>query len=330
MATIHGEDEKARCRTAEEEDVKKGLMQEEGSLLSSEMPPLVQHQNFWVSPKLFKSMQLVQEEFVPRADDIILATYPKCGTTWLKALAFAITNRSRHMLAHHPLLTRHPQDTVPFLELPNRRIQPLAELEAISSLRLLATHLPFPLLPASVTAVGSRVVYMCRDPKDVFVSKWHFENRMSEKLFIELGLSFHLFCEGISVCGPIWNHYLEYWNESKARPDKVLFLKYEEMMSDPVKQVKRLAEFLGAPFTDTEERSGVVDEVVKLCSFEHLTSLKVNSTGVADLIGGFPMENSTYFRRGKVGDWENHLSAEMAQQLDSIVEEKLKGCGLTF
>jgi hypothetical protein len=31
-----------------------------------------------------------------------------------------------------------------------------------------------------------------------------------------------------------------------------------------------------------------------------------------------------------VGDWENHLSAEMAQQLDSIVEEKLKGCGLTF
>ncbi|RLN28465.1 hypothetical protein C2845_PM05G23730 [Panicum miliaceum] len=162
------------------------------------MPPLVQHQNFWVSPELFESMQLVKDEFVPWDDDIILATFPKCGTTWLKALAFAITNRSHHTLAHHPLLTLHPQDTVPFLELPNRRIQPLAELEAIPSPRLLATHLPFSLLPASVTAVGSRFVYVYRDPKDVFVSKWHFENRMSEKLFIELGLSFHLFCEGFT------------------------------------------------------------------------------------------------------------------------------------
>lgn len=80
----------------------------------------------------------------------------------------------------------------------------------------------------------------------------------------------------------------------------MLFLKYE--VSDPVEQVKRLAEFLGAPFNDAEERSGVVDQVVRLCSFEHLTSLEVNFTGVADRIGGFPMENSTYFRRGKAGD----------------------------
>ncbi|XP_004962267.1 cytosolic sulfotransferase 18 [Setaria italica] len=327
MSTIH-HDRKASCRP-EKEEVKEVPIQEEGGLFSS--IPMVQHQNFWLSPKLLESIELVQEQFVPRADDIILATFPKCGTTWLKALTFAITNRSRHALAHdHPLLTRHPQDAVPFLELPDRQIHPVADLEAIPSPRLLATHIPFSLLPASVTAAGSRVVYMCREPKDVFVSKWHFENRVSEKLFVDLGLAFHLFCEGVSVLGPVWNHYLEYWNESKARPDKVLFLKYEEMMADPVKEVKRLAEFIGAPFTDAEERSGVVDEVVRLCSFEHLTSLEVNSTGVADRIGGFPMENSTYFRRGKVGDWPNHLSAEMAQQLDSVVQEKLKGTGLTF
>ncbi|CAN6351198.1 unnamed protein product [Urochloa humidicola] len=314
MAAIHGD---GPASSKPEEEVKFSSI------------PLVQHQNFWLRPELLKSIQLVQEQFVPRADDIILATFPKCGTTWLKALAFAIANRSRHALAHHPLLTRHPQDAVPFLELPNQQIHPVTDLESIPSPRLLATHIPLSLLPA-LTAAGSRIVYMCRDPKDVFVSKWHFENRVSEKLFVELGLSFHLFCEGVSVFGPIWNHYLEYWNESKARKDKVLFLKYEEVMADPVKEVKRLAEFLGAPFTDTEERSGVVDEVVRLCSFDHLTSLDVNSTGVADRIGGFPMENSTYFRRGKVGDWMNHLSAEMAQQLDCIVQQELKGSGLTF
>ncbi|GJN14377.1 hypothetical protein PR202_gb01199 [Eleusine coracana subsp. coracana] len=76
---------------------------------------------------------------------------------------------------------------------------------------------------------------------------------------------------------------------------------YENMMSDPVK-VKKLVNFLGVPFTNTE-RSGVVKEVVKLCSFKNLSSLEVNSTGIADRIGGFPMENSAYFRRGKVDDW---------------------------
>ncbi|XP_062230329.1 cytosolic sulfotransferase 8-like [Phragmites australis] len=323
----------SKPKEEEEEEEEASSMQgrftlEEGSLVPS--IPLVLQQNFWFDPELLKSVQLVRARFVPRPDDTILATFPKCGTTWLKALAFAITSRSRHTFARHPLLTRHPPDVVPFLELPNWQIRPAAELEAIPSPRLLATHMPLSLLPESVTTVGCRLVYVCREPKDAFVSKWHFENKVSKQLFVELGQSFHLFCEGVSFAGPIWDHYLEYWNESKARPGKVLFLKYEEMTANPVKEVKRLADFLGHPFTDEEEGSGVVDQVVRLCSFENLTSLEVNSTGVADRIGGFPMENSTYFRRGNVGDWVNYLSREMAQQLDGIVEEKLKGSGLTL
>jgi hypothetical protein len=42
------------------------------------------------------------------------------------------------------------------------------------------------------------------------------------------------------------------------------------------------------------------------------------------------VENSVFFRKGKVGDWANHMSEEMGQKLDSIIEEKLKGSGLTF
>jgi estrone sulfotransferase len=45
-------------------------------------------------------------------------------------------------------------------------------------------------------------------------------NRVYDRLSVELSLFFHLFCQGVTVCGLVWNHYLEYWNESKARPDK--------------------------------------------------------------------------------------------------------------
>ena len=45
--------------------------------------------------------------------------------------------------------------------------------------------------------------------------------------------------------------------ESMVRPQKVLFLKYEEIVSDPVKVVKSLAGFFYVPFIEEEERGGV-------------------------------------------------------------------------
>jgi estrone sulfotransferase len=40
------------------------------------------------------------------------------------------------------------------------------------------------------------------------------------------------------------------------------------------------------------------------------------------------IENSAYFRKGKVGDWQNHMSEEMGRKLDCIVKVKLEGSGL--
>ncbi|KAI4982920.1 hypothetical protein ZWY2020_023412 [Hordeum vulgare] len=76
-----------------------------------------------------------------RADDIILATQPKCGTTWIKALAFTITNRSRYGFDDHPLLTRHPQHVVPFIEIVGGVGANRPDIHALPSQRLLATHI---------------------------------------------------------------------------------------------------------------------------------------------------------------------------------------------
>ncbi|KAM1249409.1 hypothetical protein COP2_032986 [Malus domestica] len=61
-------------------------------------------------------------------------------------------------------------------------------------------------------------------------------------------------------------------------PEKVLFFKYETMKQEPVLYVKRLAEFVGQPFSAEEESEGVVDQIIKLCSFQHLSSLEIKKT----------------------------------------------------
>ncbi|KAE8672324.1 epidermis-specific secreted glycoprotein EP1-like [Hibiscus syriacus] len=146
---------------------------------------LVQYQGFWLTPTMgLKTLMWIQYHFKPRPSDIFLATSPKTGTTWLKALIFATVNRSRYGSSDHPLLNTGPHDCFPFLDTyVDGNDRSLHELDAFPSPRLLATHLPFGLLPNSMTDDRScRLVYIYRDPKDVLVSKWLFMNKLTPKL----------------------------------------------------------------------------------------------------------------------------------------------------
>jgi hypothetical protein len=99
------------------------------------------------------------------------------------------------------------------------------------------------------------------------------------------------------VFEPIWEHCLGYWDLSVREPNNVLFLNYDEIMAQPARHVRMLAEFLGVPFTIEEESGEVVEEVVRLCS--NLKNMSVNSDGVVvDQIGAIPTKISMFFRRG--------------------------------
>ena len=110
----------------------------------------------------------------------------------------------------------------------------------------------------------------------------------------------------------------------------MLFLKYEEIKLDPARVVRRLASFLGVPLTEQEESFGVADKVARMCSFETLTGLEVNQGGGVSHGNRVHFDNSVFYRKGEVGDWVNHMSREMGEKLDGIVQEKLQGSGLVF
>nr|XP_009801256.1 PREDICTED: cytosolic sulfotransferase 5-like [Nicotiana sylvestris] len=138
--------------------------------------------------------------------------------------------------------------------------------------------------------------------------------------------AFDMFCNGLTMAGPFWDHVLNYWEKSLEMPQKVLFLKYEDVKEKPFLHLRRLAEFLECPFSLEEEESGLVDEIIKLCSFENLSNLEVNKSGKT-LFGN---DNRVFFRKGEVGDWKNHLTTEMVERLNQITEDKFNGSGLTL
>nr|TKR99117.1 flavonol 3-sulfotransferase-like [Populus alba] len=150
----------------------------------------------------------VQEHFNPQSTDIFVASCPNTGTTWLKALTFAILTRSRLSgSTTGSLLTKMPHDCVPFLEYdlaPDPSNRDLA-------IPLVSTHVPYSCLPQSIISSSCKIIYICRDAKDVFVSLWYFNaklHRLENVDPLPLEEAFELFCNGIANYGPYWDHVL--------------------------------------------------------------------------------------------------------------------------
>ncbi|KAI7751273.1 hypothetical protein M8C21_010622 [Ambrosia artemisiifolia] len=288
------------------------------------------YQGFWHQPMGRFSVQTtmaLQDTFKAHPTDIYLVTLPKSGTTWLKALMFALVNRNQYKnnnLSTHPLLVSNPHICIPYIEFEVYKTTPTYVDTHVP--RLFATHIAYTSLPQSIIDSRCRLIYLCRNPKDVLVSWFHFVNKARDKScdLTTLEETFELFSKGIMFSGPYWDHVKGYHKVSLNNPENVLFLTYEDLTRDTVNNVKRLAKFMDCPFTEEEEAKGVVQEIVQLCSFENLS--KVNKHG--NLSKRVP--NESFFREGKVGGWVNHLTDEMSRILDEITEEKFYGLNISF
>jgi hypothetical protein len=127
---------------------------------------LRRYQGTWVLESWVPGIVAIQRGFAPRGGDVVLASPPKCGTTWLKALAFAIMARGVHPPAgdpRHPLLRANPHDCVPFMEKLFAAGLGNKVMDALPSPRLMATHMHHSILPPSIKGnLHCKIVYVCR------------------------------------------------------------------------------------------------------------------------------------------------------------------------
>ncbi|XP_031253761.1 cytosolic sulfotransferase 12-like [Pistacia vera] len=298
---------------------------------------LYQWEGFWYYEDIIQGMLAFQSDYEALSDDVILASSMKTGTTWLKALCVSIMGRQSQGkssdqkgilddVAEDDILTENvPHAHIRTLEYDVYRDNLHPDFSGMPSPRLFHTHLPYSALPDSIKNSDCKIVYIARNPKDTLVSLWHFFNKISRpnQEPYSLEKAYDAFRKGVHLYGPYFDHVLEYWSESLKNPDRILFLKYEELKSDPKGQVKRLASFLGRPFVNEDE----VEKVLWRSSLERLKNLEVNKNGV---FFHLKIPNSSFFRLGVVGDWKNYFTDEMKRDLDELTRIKLEGSGLHF
>ncbi|HTT99181.1 MAG TPA: sulfotransferase domain-containing protein [Rhizomicrobium sp.] len=100
--------------------------------------------------------------YVPREGDIVIATAPKCGTTWTQQIA--------SLLVFQSPAPREIQNTSPWIDF---RLPPvdtvMSAIEAQTHRRFLKSHLPFDAMPIYDEV---KYIHVARDGRDAFMS-WH-------------------------------------------------------------------------------------------------------------------------------------------------------------
>ena len=94
-------------------------------------------------------------------------------------------------------------------------------------------------------------------------------------------------------------------------------MSYEQMKADLHSSIRMVATFLGHDIDDA-----MLNKIAEQCSF---TAMKKN-----DALNKFKVFDKEFLRKGVVGDWRNHFTAEQSAKMDTLVAEKTAGTGLVY
>lgn len=252
--------------------------------------------------------------FEVRPDDVWVVSFPKAGTTWLQEIVYLLCNDFDFEKAKAETI----EVRFPYLEYMHPGIKAVA---AAPSPRFVKTHLPFSLLPKDIDEKKPKIIYIARNPKDTSISLLSFVKLMGLTPFFGTTENFaELFVNGTVMYGPWWKHVQEGWE--RRNDDNVLFITYEDLQKDFGRVVREVARFLNRTVTEDQ-----VDVLARHCSFD---SMKNNDTVNYTWYKGFwQWKEGDFFRRGIIGDWKNHLSADVAQKFDAMAAQ-LDTLGLQF
>ena len=301
------------------EDLKSDF--DEGSLVFE----CLESNGVWMSKNILEDGPKIYN-FQLRPDDVWIVTYPKCGTTWTQELLWLIMHNADFEGAKSSVYERSP-----FLEFSTltTKAKKLKQLESkktpeekvkaewticktidyadtYKSPRLIKSHLPLFMLPPKLLDT-CKVIYVCRNPKDCCVSYYHhsllMENNIMKNGFAEFAKRF---MKGQIEYGSYWTHLKDAW-ESRSHPN-MKFLWFEDMKKDLKPVIKDLAKFLKYEVTD--EQVLQIDGFLEFSAFQKFRSeYPVKSEGP-----------NKFFRKGQVGDWKNHFTAEELEAWQAWIE----------
>eukprot|EP00940_MAST-03C_sp_MAST-3C-sp2_P001684 g1684.t1 len=259
--------------------------------------------------------------------DVWIATYPKCGTTWMQQIVLELTrhktNANGTAEASGEKIDYHESPWPEAMLLrksdthgPAYKGRTQEEMEACfrwggkakgpRSLRFLKTHALYRHLPGiygvSKGADHGRAIVVTRNPKDACVSMFHHARRIP---IFEYSGPFDDWVErwkrGEVESGCFWKWHAGWWTAKLKSESTILWLFFEDMKKNPAIEIERVAKFLGLDENlSAKDLKELVDRVVKATTFTKMKS----------------QYKSGHFRKGKSGGWREWFTPKQSEAYD--------------
>lgn len=271
-----------------------------------------------------------------RADDIVISTSPKCGTTWTQMLCALLIFQT-------PRFDRPLNEISPWLDQQTGKLDTvLAVLDAQQHRRFIKTHTPFDGLP-----IDDRVTYLCvgRDPRDVYMSMDHHWGNMNMEAVLRAReravgnadldellprtsmvnrpddplVRFRAWvandlppAQVSSSLLTVAHHVETFWTE-RGR-DNVALFHYSDLEADLVGEMQRLAEVL-----EIEVPAERVQDLAGAAAFDEMKRRADELAPNVDI--AIWRDSNDFFHQGRSGQWRVLLGADELAQYDARVRE---------
>lgn len=259
-------------------------------------------------------------QFKFRSDDVVIATFPRSGTTVTQEIVWQIINHDiiKKGEKYGSLMQR-----VPFLEMDfafkgiNGKPNSIDSLQTWTKQRLIKTHLPYSFIKDEFENTNPKMIIVMRNPKDNVVSCYNFycghEIIKSNIPFAEYWKSY---MTGESVNGDFRDFHLQWW--SLRERENILIVRYEDIVQQPFQQIRSIALFLGYDLSAEK-----IDAIVFNTTFDAMS--KNEHVNV-------PLKNGSdkFLRKGQISDWKTWLTVVQNEIMDTWIRDHFTPVGLNF
>ena len=227
-------------------------------------------------------------------DDIFLLSYPKSGNTW-----------TRFLIANLVYPEQNPDFTNINELVPDPEALSKRHLAQMRRPRLIKSHQYY-------HPNYKNIIFIVRDPRDVAVSEYYFHRK--RRVYADgFSMEEHVkqFVSGATTVYGSWGQNIASWLVTRAQTPRFLILRYEDMIEDTARELRKAADFIGIEASD-----GRVAAAVERSSADSMRKLEKDQA-MAWSSTKETRQDIPFVRAAKSGGWREELpetSVELIEQ----------------